>query len=458
MGIATDTESEVMDFLHTEPIHAERVPPQNIDAECAVLGALMQAGDNEEPFFEIQGEISPNSFYKTAHKRIYTACTALVGRHEPVDLLTVSTVLEGENTLEGVGGVPYLNKLIDACPTTANIKHYAKLVRDAAIRRYLIRECAKIAAMADDQSNDVDDVVGKTEAAIMTIRDNKATGHLVDIKSAVTATLKRIQTLYDNGEAIIGLASGFHRLDLKLSGMQPGQYIIVAGRPGMGKSTLVQNIICNVAVEQKKGVALFSVETSWEAFTMRLLSQASGENFQSLRTGNVSDWSALAASTARVAESHLWVDSSGGITPAEIRGKLRQIQRSMEIDLIVVDYIQLMRPDGRQEGRRIDIECISADLKALAREFHCPIIVCSQLSRKCEERPDHRPVLSDLRETGALEQDADVVLGLYRGWLYDKKIDPKNSEVIILKNKDGPPGTIYMKFDMGVMTFTEVNV
>ena len=444
-----------------EAIELMSVPPQNIDAEQAVLGALMQAGDNDDVFFEIQSDLSPNSFYRQAHRDIFSACAAIASRQEPIDLVSVTSELEKKAPLDSIGmgkysGVAYLNELIESCPSVANIKHYAMLVRDAAIRRYLIRQCAMIAEMADDQSIDIDEVVEKTEAAIMMIRENKSQDHLVHIKTSVTDTLKRIQTLYENDESIIGLPTGFHKLDIKTSGMQPGQYIVIAGRPGMGKSTLIQNIIKNVAVDRGKAAVLFSVETSSEAFTMRLLSQVSGENFQALRTGHISDWSRLVAATGELAGSPVWIDSTGGIKPSEMRGKLRQIQRKDDIGLILVDYIQLMNSDGRQEGRRLEMESISLAMKSLAQEFRCPILVCSQLSRKCEERPDKRPLLSDLRETGAIEQDADIVLAVYRDGVYDNKIDPKNTELIILKHRDGPTGKIYMKFDMGVMTFSEV--
>ena len=435
----------------------ERVPPQNIDAERACLGALMQAGDDTGIVAEVTAVVEPESFYKMAHMFIFTACVDLAAADTPIDLVTVSQQLEKNGEMERVGGVPYLNDTIDSCPTSANAVYYAKIVREKAIRRYLVVKGAAMSQAACDDEVELDEVISDAEEAIMEVRAPEARKNLVHVKGVVNTAFKRVNAMYQNGDSLIGLSTGFPELDRKLSGLHDSQYIIIGGRPGMGKSGFIQNIIYNVGVKQGEGAVLFSLETSAEAFVMRLLSQGSRIDLASLKSGHLSDsqFAPLAVAAGEITGAPIWIDSTGGIKPSQIRQRLRQVQRDMEIKLILIDYLQLMQSDSKTESRVDKLAEISAGVKALAQDFGCPLIAVSQLSRRVEERPDKRPKLHDLRESGSLEQDADLVWFVYRHGEYQAGFDPKRTELIVAKNKDGPVGTLQFEFDMQKMTFKE---
>ncbi len=302
-------------------------------------------------------------------------------------------------------------------------------------------------------------MISNAEEAIMEVRAPEARKHLVHIKDVVTAAFNRVDTMYQNGDSLIGLSTGFSQLDRKLSGLHDSQYIIIGGRPGMGKSSLVQNIMYNVAVEAGEGAVLFTLETSDEAFVMRLLSQGSQIDLGSLKSGHLTEpqFAPLALASSKIAKAPIWLDSTGGIAPSQMRQRLRQVQRHMEIKLIVIDYLQLMGSDTKTDKRVDKLTEISGGVKALAQDFGCPLLAVSQLSRRVEERPDKRPLLHDLRESGSLEQDADLVWFLYRHGVYESGFDPRRTELIIAKNKDGPVGTLQFEFDMQKMTFKEAS-
>ncbi len=435
----------------------ERVPPQAIDAERAVLGALMLAESDAATMADVSVLLKPKSFYKMAHECIFQACLDLSQEDSAIDILTVTQQLEKNGEAERVGGVPYLNELVDSCPTSANVVYYAEIVKDAAIRRYLVVKGAEISNMALDGEVETDEIITKAEKAIMEVRAPEARDHLFHIKDVVTTAFDRVNAMYLSGDSLIGLSTGFKELDRKISGLQDSQYIIIGGRPGMGKSGFVQNIIHNVSVKDGEGAVMFTLETSDEAFVMRMLSRESKIDLTSLKSGHLSEpqFAPLALASSAIAKAPIWIDSTGGITPSEMRQRLRQVQRHMEIKLIVVDYLQLMDSDGKEENQVARLTDISRKVKSIAQDFGCPLIAVSQLSRKVEERPDKRPQLHDLRESGALEQDADMVWFVYRHGKYEKGFDPKRTELIVAKNKDGPYGTLQFEFDMQKMTFKE---
>lgn len=438
----------------TDPM--ERVPPQAIDAERAVLGALMMTEADVAVMADVGELLKPISFYKAAHECIFQACLDLSQSDTAIDLVTMARQLKDNGELERVGGVPYLNEIMDSCPTAANAVYYAEIVRDAAIRRYLVIKGAEISNDALDDEIDTEAVIAKAEKAIMDVRAPESRRQLVPVKTAVVEAFNHVKKLYETGESIIGLSTGFGEIDRMFSGWQAGQYIVIGGRPGMGKSAFVQNIIYNAGVKQGEGCVMFSVETSSEAFTLRLLSQASQIELGALRSGHIrdTDFPALVDATSRISNAPIWIDDTGGISPSQMRQRLRQVQRHMEIKLIVLDYMQLMLADERTNSPVEKLTNISLGLKNLAKEFGCPLVAVSQLSRKVEERPDKRPQLSDLRESGAIEQDADGVLLLCRpGYYFDDP--PERTEVIVAKNKDGATGVRQFIFNMKKMTFKE---
>ena len=435
----------------------ERVPPQDIDAERAVLGALLQAGNDAGVMADVAAVVKPESFYKMAHALIFTACGDLAAADTPIDIISVARQLEASGELERVGGVPYINEMMDSMPTAANIVYWAEIVREDAIRRYLVVKGAKISNDACDTEIQLEDTITMAENAIMEVRAPEAREHLFHIKDVVTTAFDRVNAMYQNGDSLLGLSTGFKELDRKTSGLQDSQYIIIGGRPGMGKSGFVQNLIHNVSVKDGEGAVMFTLETSDEAFVMRLLSQGSKIDLTSLKSGHLSEpqFAPLALASSAIAQAPIWIDSTGGITPSKMRQRLRQVQRHMEIKLIVVDYLQLMDSDGKEENQVARLTDISRKVKSIAQDFGCPLIAVSQLSRRVEERPDKRPQLHDLRESGALEQDADMVWFVYRHGKYEKGFDPKRTELIVAKNKDGPCGTLQFEFDMQKMTFKE---
>ena len=440
-------------------VSIERVPPQAVDAERAVLGALMLAGNDTGLLAEVGEILKPNSFYNTAHRYIFQACLDLSVSDSVVDLVTVITQLEKNGKSEQVGGIPYLDEMIESCPSSANAVHYAKIVQEAAIRRYLVVTGAEISNLAQDDTIETEEVISRAEQAVMEVRAPESREKLVHIKGVIKSAFDRVNKLYHSGESIIGLSTGFPELDRKLGGLQDGQYVIIGGRPGMGKSGWVQNLMHNVSIVNGEGSVLFTLETSKEAFTMRLLSQASGIDFEALKSGHIkdTDFPALTIAAGKITGAPLWIDSTGGISPMQIKQRLRQLQRHMDIRLIVIDYLQLMTADVNTTQRVDTLTEISRGVKALAQDFGCPLIAVSQLSRKVEERPDKRPQLHDLRESGALEQDADLVAFIYREGYYESTKDPKQTEFIIAKNKDGPVGKQQFNFDMKTMTFKETS-
>jgi len=439
----------------------ERVPPQNIDAERAVLGAMLMSDGGKEAIprvVEILGDsLTVNGFYREAHQRIYSAILNLFEKGEPADLLTVARELQQTGDLEKVGGVPSINEMIDSVPTVANVEYYAQMVKNEATRRRLIQATARLYNEAFDDSEDVELLLDTAERAILDIRQSNVDRGFTPLKKIIKDSFSAIQELYNKKEHVTGVPSGFVDLDRATSGFQTSDFIVVAGRPGMGKSMFIQNIAQYVACECRKPVGLFSLEMSQEQLVMRMLAAEANVEFRGLRTGflSESDWPKLTIAAGKLSESPIFIDDTPGISVMELRAKARRLKVEHEVGLIMIDYLQLMQGRGRSENRQQEISEISRSLKGLAKELSIPLIACSQLSRSPEARPDKRPQLSDLRESGAIEQDADLVIFLYREEYYERDMSgkPGEAEIIIGKQRNGPTTTVNLTFRASHMKF-----
>ena len=434
-----------------------RVPPQNIDAERAVLGSMLLEGENKVSIPLAFKTLTANSFYMDAHRCIFKGIAALFEAGESVDLITLTAQLESDGTLEKARGVPYLDEVIESCPTAANVEHYADLVVKEAIRRDMIRTSTSINARAYESTEDVTDVLLDAQSAFLNISHGSEDG-VVPVKDAANAMFKDLQVIYNSKEHLLGLPTGFSQLDEMTSGLQPGDYVILAGRPSMGKSVFVQNIIQHVCFENQVPTYLASLEMAAAAVTLRFVCSEASVDMQSIRTGHFyeSDWPKLTMAVSKVAQAPLLIDESVKMTPTELRSKVLLATSSMPIGLVVVDYMQLMVSHQSRITRNEEVQNISRSLKALAREISCPLIAVSQLNRATENRPDNRPKLSDLRESGAIEQDGDHVWMLYREDYYDKDTVNKSAELIVRKQRNGPTGTVELGFDPAKVRFQNI--
>lgn len=442
-------------------VKLDRVPPQNIDAERAVLGAMLLSDGGREAIprvVEVLGDDpSGDVFYRESHRKIYAAILNLFERAEPADIITVTRELERAGDLEKAGGVSYIDEMMDSVPTAANVEYYAQMVRDEAMKRHLIYTSAQIYNKSFDDSEDLDLLLDWSERAILDIRQENVDKGFVPLKAIIKNSFNAIQELYNKQEHVTGVPSGFIDLDEKTSGFQKSDLIIFAGRPGMGKSMFVQNITQYVACESRTPVGLFSLEMSKEQLVIRMLASEANVDFQSLRTGFLSEsaWPKLTIAAGKLSEAPIFIDDTPGISVMELRARARRLKAEHEVGLIIIDYLQLMQARGRSESRQQEISEISRSLKALAKELSIPVIACAQLSRQVETRPDKRPQLSDLRESGAIEQDADLVMFLYREEYYERDMatKPGEAEVIIGKQRNGPTATINLAFRASQMKF-----
>ena len=423
-----------------------RLPPQDIDAERSVLGAMLL---EDGAVSETMSLIKPDDFYRPAHARIFEAMLVLYERSEPIDEVTVSSRLKTSGLLEGVGGSAYLASLTESVPTAANVGYYAKIVRNRALTRRLINAATAIAGSGYDGGGDIDVLLDQAEAKIFEITSAREHRGFVVLKEIVKGAFKQIEKLYENKEPITGISTGFSDLDKITSGFQPGDLIIVAGRPSMGKTAFALGMAQNASKHSQKPVAVYSLEMSKEQLVMRMLCSEARIDSQRLRGGQLKDqdWPKLARAAGVLAESPLYIDDTGSISILEMRAKARRLQAEKGLGLIVVDYLQLMRGRSGNEGREREISEISRGLKALAKELSVPVVALSQLNRSLEQRQDKRPVLSDLRESGAIEQDADVICFVYRDEYYNPESEDKGiAEVIIGKQRNGPTDTVKLRF------------
>jgi len=433
----------------------DKLPPQNIEAEQAVLGAIILDNEALPKSLEI---LEQDDFYRESHRRLYRAILDLFEKNEPVDIVTVADYLRKNGDLETVGGVSYLSTLADSIPTSANIRYHARIVREKALLRNLIRTATNITARVYEDSSDADEIVDNAERMIFEIAEQRTKTSFASMKDVIKDTFKMIEHLYDKKEAITGVASGFKDLDELTSGFQPSDLIIIGGRPGMGKTAFALNIAQHTAMHMKEPVAIFSLEMSKEQLVMRMLCSESMVDSARVRKGFIGkeDWPKLTSAAGRLADAPIFIDDSSALTVLEIRAKARRLKMEHGgIGLVVVDYLQLMRSRGNFERREQEISEISRSLKALAKELRVPVIALSQLNRSVESRHEKIPTLADLRESGAIEQDADVIIFLYRDEVYNKN-SPNNrgtADIHVAKQRNGPIGTVKLSFEASCTKF-----
>ncbi len=445
----------------------DRKLPQNLDAERSVLGAILLDNDAFHPSIEI---LEPADFSLDSHRRIFARMVALSEKRQPIDLITLSEELERAGELEAVGGAAYLASLTDGLPSSTNVEHYARIVKEKALLRNLIHTSDNIINQALEADEQADLVLDRAEEAIFSLAEKRVREGLLPIKTIVQETIPRLDEYFERRQHITGLATGFNDFDNLTSGLQPADLIIIAARPGIGKTALALNIAQYVAMAERKPAAVFSLEMAREALLFRLLCAEARVDSHRFRSGYLSkdEQGKIVAASARLREAPIFIDDTPALTVLEMRAKCRRLQAERALALVVVDYLQLMSGRGRFEHRTQEISSISRGLKALAKELRVPVISISQLSRAPEQRGgDHRPQLSDLRESGSIEQDADLVAFIFRPEVYK---DPDNvpeedrgrAELIIAKQRNGPTGKInlaflreYTRFETIARTFPE---
>ncbi len=429
-----------------ESIHP--VPPQNLDAEEALLCSILV--DNEV-LLDIVDVLLPEDFYRSSHQKIFTAVLELFGKNEPVDLITLTEQLEAKHQLKEVGGAAYLASLLDEVPAAVNAAHYAKIVHDKACLRMLIVKSKHIIRKCFEERGEVDAVIDFAETAIFEISRHKTTKAFVPISRIIEANIDTLEERQGNKALVTGVPTGFTQLDTLTAGLQRSDLIILAARPSMGKTAFALNIARNAAVDADFPVALFSLEMSKEQISMRMLCAEARIDSSRLRSGFFSqdDWVRLTDAAGLLSDVPIYIDDSPDISVMEIRAKARRLAMERELGLIIIDYLQLMKVRVSLDRRDLEISEISRSLKALAKELNVPVLALSQLNRRLEERSDKRPQLADLRESGALEQDADVVAFIYRDEVYNKDENNPNrgiAEIILSKQRNGPVGTVPLTF------------
>ncbi|WP_166269240.1 replicative DNA helicase [Marinobacter caseinilyticus] len=428
-----------------------KVPPHSLEAEQAVLGGLML--DNRR-FDEVSEMITAADFYRQDHRLIFGAAERLAGDSEPLDVVTLAEFLERAGDIEDAGGLSYLAELAEKTPGATNIKAYAQIVRERSVLRQLIDVSGGIVDSAfNPQGRNSDEILDEAERNVFRIAESrtKAGSGPQAINPILTKALSRIEELFESGDTITGLTSGFKDLDEWTSGMQPSDLIIVAGRPSMGKTTFAMNIVENALISSGEPILVFSMEMPADSLVMRMLSSLGRIDQSRMRSGRLEedDWPRLTSAVSLLKDKPLYIDDTPGLSPTEMRSRARRIARENDgkLSMIMVDYLQLMRVPGSNEGRTAEISEISRSLKGLAKELSCPVVALSQLNRSLEQRPNKRPVNSDLRESGAIEQDADVIMFVYRDEVYNEDTQDKGiAEIIIGKQRNGPIGTVRLAF------------
>ncbi|GLH63959.1 replicative DNA helicase [Parageobacillus sp. G301] len=428
-------------------LFSERIPPQSIEAEQAVLGAIFL----DPSALTLASEILiPEDFYRASHQKIFHAMLRVADKGEPVDLVTVTAELADTQQLEEVGGVSYLSELADAVPTAANVEYYARIVEEKSVLRRLIRTATSIAQDGYTREDEVDVLLDEAEQKIMEISQRKHSGAFKNIKDVLVQTYDNIEMLHNRKGEVTGIPTGFTELDRMTSGFQRSDFIIVAARPSVGKTAFALNIAQNVATKTNENVAIFSLEMSAQQLVMRMLCAEGNINAQNLRTGRLTpeDWGKLTMAMGSLSNAGIYIDDTPSIRVSDIRAKCRRLKQESGLGMVVIDYLQLIQGSGRnRENRQQEVSEISRSLKALARELEVPVIALSQLSRSVEQRQDKRPMMSDIRESGSIEQDADIVAFLYRDDYYNKDSENKNIiEIIIAKQRNGPVGTVQLAF------------
>ncbi len=445
--------------MSEKDLSSHKLPPQHLEAEQSVLGGILIENYAMNKVVEI---LKPDDFYRDSHRKIYEALLVLSERDEPADSITLTNELKNSGHLDSVGGASYVASLIDLVPTAANIEYYAKIVKEKAILRKLIQASTEIITQSYEDRGDVEGFLDEAERAIFDISENKVRPSFYPIKDVVKGSFKILEKLYEKKELVTGIPSGFKDLDRMTAGFQPSDLIIVAGRPSMGKTAFCLNLAQYAAISKKNPVAIFSLEMSKEQLVIRMLCSEAHVEGTKLRSGflSESDWPRLTIAAGNLSDAPIFSDDTAALTVLELRAKARRLKTERGgLGMVIIDYLQLMKGRTRVESRQQEISEISRSLKALAKELNIPVIAVSQLSRKTEERTGNRPQLSDLRESGAIEQDADLILFIYRDEVYNKSEDNPNrgkAEIIIGKQRNGPIGKVELAFLDKFTSFKEL--
>ena len=421
-----------------------RLPPQNEEAEMSTIGCMLLDQEKIGTVFDL---VKPEDFYREAHQEIYQAILELYDRSEPVDFLTVGNRLKSRGTLQRVGGMEYLGELVAGVPTPENAKHYAGIVSDKSMLRKIIKACQKIMEDSYTSGEEAELIVEAAENAIFSLMEDRNSAGVVHVKEVIAELYDKLTELYNSKSQHTGIPTGFYQLDEKTHGLQRSDLILLAARPSMGKTALALNIAHFIAVNVKTPVIVFSLEMARDQLVNRMICADRKIDSNKMRSGKLNDeeWKKVAEATGRLMESPLYIDDTAGITVTDIKAKCRRLKLEKGLGLIVIDYLQLMQGSyrGRNENRQQEISDISRALKLMAKELNVPVLALSQLSRAPEQRQDHRPMLSDLRESGAIEQDADIVMFLYRDEVYNKETEnPGEAQLIIAKHRNGETGII----------------
>lgn len=437
---------------------AAKIPPQSLDAEMSLLGAVLI---DDEVLSNVSENLKPYDFYDKRHELIYGAMFRLFERHKPVDLLTLSDELGKKDELELVGGSAYLTELTNYVPTAANAEAYAEIIAQKAVRRRLIKAAGDIAEMSYDEEKNVQEVMETAEANLFAVSDAESKQELVSLEQILTESFDRMEELHREKGKLRGLTTGWRDLDKMTAGLQRSDLIIIAARPAMGKSTLVSNLAHSVASREKQAALFFSLEMSKEQLVDRMLAEAAGVDAWNIRTGNLSDsdFEKLSNAMGEMAETPIYIDDTPGLSVLEMRTKARRVAHSMPLGVIIVDYLQLMRGTAKNYGdnRVQEVSEISRGLKLIARELNVPVIALSQLSRSVESRNPQIPQLADLRESGSIEQDADIVMFIYREDYYNPETDRAHiTDLIIAKHRNGPTGRIELYFHPERLKFMDL--
>lgn len=423
-----------------------KVPPQNLEAESSVLGGILLENDAINRVLEI---LSPEDFYRESHRKIFRAMIELADRNEPVDLITLSDFLKARGDLEAVGGSSYLASIAALVPTAANINYYARIVREKAIVRHVINAATEIATRGFEEQGNMEEFLDTAEKVIFNISEKRIRSSFVMVGDMIKDSIKMVEKLYERKEMVTGVPTGFKDLDELTAGLQPSDLIVVAGRPSMGKTAVCLNIATHAAFAGV-GVAIFSLEMAKEQLVLRMLCSEARVDNSKIRSGYLAEreFPKLVMAAGRLADAPIYIDDTPAISVLELRAKARRLVRDREkkVGLIIVDYLQLMRGMGNAGNREQEISEISGSLKALAKELHVPVIAISQLNRQVENRKPPKPILADLRESGAIEQDADVIAFIFREVVYDDKADERVAEVVVAKQRNGPIGTVRLAF------------
>jgi replicative DNA helicase len=437
---------------------AGKVPPQNIDAEKSLLGAVLI---DEETLADISEHVHPKDFYEKRHAIIYSGMMRLYEKHKPVDLLTLTDELKRKKELDTIGGSAYLTELTNYVPTSAHAGAYAELVAQKAVRRRLIKASAEISEFGYNEETSTEELLGMAEAELFAVSDQSLKQDIASIESILTESFDRMEELHRNKGALRGVRTGYRDLDGMTAGLQRSDLIILAARPAMGKTTLVTNLAYNVATVAKQPVLFFSLEMSKEQLVDRMLADASGVDAWNIRTGNLSDddFSKLSEAMGELAEAPIFIDDTPGLSTLELRTKARRAAHDQPLGLIIIDYLQLMQGSGNNNGNRVqEVSEISRGLKLIARELNVPVIALSQLSRSVESRSPQIPQLADLRESGSIEQDADIVMFIYREAYYNPETERENiTDLIIAKHRNGPTGKVELYFHPERLRFVSLD-